>query len=169
MSRSVAALALGVQLLVVPPALARIAPLGDPISLDVPLECANGDPAVAALDDGGFVAVWTDGAILSARRVDAAGKPTATEIVLASGLPLAPEAVALPGGGYAVAWFDPLRSRVLARFVDAAGSAGPEVEVGVAGPDPGSGFGGLDATAGPDGTLAVTWANASAAGAACNP
>ena len=49
------------------PAGAALQPQGEPVALDHAFDCGNREPAVAALDGGGFVVVWTDGASLSAR------------------------------------------------------------------------------------------------------
>lgn len=160
MPRAVAFFALVIVSLAAPAAATLLAQ-GDPIALDAPHRCNGGDPAVAALAGGAFVVVWTDGATLSSRRLDAAGRVVGTEIILANGQPLAPEVVGLPSGGYAAVWFDPQRAKVFARFADAADTLGPEVEVGSAGPY--GDFGGLDATVGPDGTLVVVWTSGEAA------
>jgi hypothetical protein len=139
------------------PARATLAPEGDVGGLDGALDCNTGDPAIAGLAGGGFVGAWSVGARISTRRLDAAGQPMEPAVVVVQGHPSDVEAVALPNGGYALAWWDRTRARVLIRFFDAAGVAGPELEVGAAGPDPGTGFGGLDAAAGAGGTLAVVW------------
>jgi len=141
-------------------AAAALLPQGPPVALDGPLDCGNGEPALArfAVAGGGFVAVWSDGATLSARELDATGQPSSAARALATGHPRSPEVVVFHDRSYAVAWYDPERAQVLARFVAADGVAGPEVVVAGAEPDPGFGFGGLDAAAGPGGaTLAIVW------------
>ena len=136
---------------------ASLEPAGDRQAIETASLCNNEDPAVAALAAGGFVIAWNDADSLFAQRLDAAGKPLGPALALAAGSPRAVEVVGFAGGGYAVAWFDPSRTKVLARFVDGAGVPGDELVVGSAGPNSGDGFGGLDATRGPGGTLAVAW------------
>jgi hypothetical protein len=99
-------------------------------------------PAVLAVADGGFVAVWhgtapgrKGGQVLRARRFSPAGKPLSSDFDVNTA-PLDAEApdhfspaflvAAAPGGGFAVAWMRD--GKIYLRFFDAAGKAlGPEV------------------------------------------
>jgi hypothetical protein len=144
------------------PSARALEPEGPPVPLDSALSCGNREPAIAALPAGGFVAAWNDGVALSTRRLDALGKPAGPETGLTSGHPTGQKLVAFAGGGFAIVWFDTGLGKVLARFVEVPGAIATEVVVGSAGVIAGNGFGGLDATAGPGGTLAVTWTDGSA-------
>ncbi|MEM6743056.1 MAG: hypothetical protein AAF676_04880, partial [Pseudomonadota bacterium] len=89
------------------------------------------DPSIAATDDGGFVAVWTQDAVdVFARRFDAAGAPQGGDFrVNAVNLPDTqdqPTVVGVPGGGFAIAFSDddgdgPNNQGVRLRVYDAAG------------------------------------------------
>ncbi|MCR4377239.1 MAG: tandem-95 repeat protein, partial [Rhodospirillales bacterium] len=68
-------------------------------------------PSVTAMDDGGYLVVWTSqngySEELRARRYDQTGSPTSQEFKIsdnATALKRAPSVAALSGGGFAVSW-----------------------------------------------------------------
>lgn len=94
--------------------------------------------SVAALDDGGFVAVWQTidpegaGSGIYGRRFDAAGNPVGSEFQVApvaTGGQATPSVAALDGGGFVLTWSSP--AGVFAQRYDAAGApAGDEFFLG---------------------------------------
>src|SRR5262245_6315582 len=108
-------------LLAAAPAAATLQPAGDERPLDSADDCEQAEPALAALTGGGFVGLFTNGALLQVRRLDASGVPSGPPTVVATGQIVDPEVVALPDGGYAVVWFDKVRRAISARRADAAG------------------------------------------------
>jgi len=100
----------------------------------------QGSPAIAALDDGGFVAVWTsakqDGAGLGVygRRFDASGKTVGAAFAVnktTAGDQSAPVVAGLSGGGFVAAWQGPDAAGlgIFARLFDANGVGGSELKV----------------------------------------
>ncbi|MBI5611206.1 MAG: hypothetical protein HY902_20200, partial [Deltaproteobacteria bacterium] len=87
--------------------------VGSPFGLASETKNAQTQPSVAMSADGSWVAAWThqtgtaNGTDVRWRRFDAQNSPQGPESAVhstSSGLQAAPAAVAMPGGGYVVAW-----------------------------------------------------------------
>jgi hypothetical protein len=118
---------------------------GQPTGNDIQVELTPGNIAgtnhIAGLEDDGFVVVWErsdDGGLthsVKARLFSSTGAPRAGEIDVAAPAPRTarlPQVVAMPGGGFAVAWveFPPVsgtteKQEIMLRTFDAAGRGGP--------------------------------------------
>src|SRR5690606_13022526 len=116
-------------------------PQGPAFRLDAAPDCSESQPDLASLPNGGFVAVWTGNAHVSARIFDAAGTPAGAAIQVAAppGQANATEAHvgAAPDGRFLVAWHDDIRDQVLTRLFSAAGAPlGPETLIAAPVPTP---------------------------------
>jgi len=89
---------------------------------------ATSDPAIAALDDGGFIVVWAGEDGIVGQRFDASAAAVGTTFVVSSqvGQQSAPQILALPDGGFFVVWqaSDETYGAPLETFIaDGSGSA----------------------------------------------
>lgn len=140
------------------------APIGQPFRVNQTTAGQQRRPAVAALSGGGFVVVWdTDTRTVWARRFGADGTPRDPEDLPVSGAgpgDLAhydADVVALPGGGFAVAWETsaPGGSILLRRFGPDGAPVVPAESPHPAGGAPFKANPALAAAA--DGALALAW------------
>ena len=125
-----------------------IRPAGPPRTINETAPCSQGDPDVAALGGGGFVAVWSGeigGAFgIGARVLDADGRPLGGELELRTAAtrgeaPSAPRVAAGDDDGFVVAWIEvdepALTVRLLLQTFDRDGTPrGPAVEAATASP-----------------------------------
>jgi hypothetical protein len=120
-----------------------LAGFGADLKLGAASAGAQGQPALAALSGGGFVAVWQapdqGGASVYAQLRDAGGTALAAPFAVAAGGAIEgePAVAALPGGRFVVAYsvIDAAGAHIAYRIVGADGRAGTELAAGSAGAD----------------------------------
>ena len=99
-------------------------PVSDEFSLPADSDGHENSPSVTALDDGGFLAVWSDsqetGRDLVARRYEADGTPAGDEFLVHPDetlMFLSPQLLELAPGRVLVGWEDYHRERLLTRII----------------------------------------------------